>query len=61
VTVETMDPAWVAQERGTTVPALTEQLRHALAALARLYEQIAFAGAVAESGLTGFIHSRRGQ
>jgi hypothetical protein len=36
--VEGMDPEWVAQDRGGTVPVLTEQLREAVQWVASAYE-----------------------
>jgi hypothetical protein len=36
--VEAMDPQWVAQDRGVTVPVLTEQLRAAVQWVAGCYE-----------------------
>jgi hypothetical protein len=57
--VEAMDPQWLAAERGTSVHVLTEQLREAVQWVASAYEARAYAGAVAEPGLAGFIRSRQ--
>ena len=59
--VESMDPQWLAAERGTSVHVLTEQLREAVQWIASAYEARAYSGAVAEPGLAGFIRSRRRQ